>query len=368
MPLLTQAQKQSASDRFWDLGNYFRDQWEFLANEINPRFSLDTPKAKILEVVSQTPDAKSYLLKMPRRWPGFQAGMHLPVVVDVNGRQLHRTYTISSTPKQFREQGTVTITSKRIPGGKVSNHLFNSARPGQWIQVGKASGQFTLGVTKAEKMVFIAGGSGITPFYAMLKDHYSVIQPRRQIQLLYFCNSAPDVIFAKQLQAMAQLQSQFQLHILLADRQETLYRELIEDLCPDLLERDVFLCGPQGLMDAATEILQDKGLPEQRLHRESFGLRRATSLATDQSLGGAVSFTQSGISVEADGQSTLLELAEAAGMTPKHGCRAGICHQCKCSKVSGHVVDIRTGEVSDGQPQLIQPCVAVPKGPVSIEL
>ena len=54
----------------------------------------------------------------------------------------------------------------------------------------------------------------------------------------------------------------------------------------------------------------------------------------------------------------LLEALEAAGETPQHGCRMGVCHECKCRKTSGAVRNVLTGEVSEGEED-IQLCISV---------
>ena len=64
----------------------------------------------------------------------------------------------------------------------------------------------------------------------------------------------------------------------------------------------------------------------------------------------------------------LASLAEAAGLQPKFGCRGGLCHECTCTKLSGQVVDVRTGKPSRLDQEEIQVCIAVPQGTVEIVL
>ena len=68
----------------------------------------------------------------------------------------------------------------------------------------------------------------------------------------------------------------------------------------------------------------------------------------------------------ADG--TLLEQAEAAGLSPEFGCRMGICHTCTCRKAAGAVRNLRTGEVSNEENEDIQLCISAPAGDVALEL
>lgn len=80
---------------------------------------------------------------------------------------------------------------------------------------------------------------------------------------------------------------------------------------------------------------------------------------------GAVRFASSGLT--AVGEGTLLETAEAAGLEPRNRCRRGICGTCTTPKLSGTVVDVRTGERSDA-PGPIRICVSVADGDVALDL
>lgn len=72
--------------------------------------------------------------------------------------------------------------------------------------------------------------------------------------------------------------------------------------------------------------------------------------------------------VETDSQRSLLEVAEAAQLKPRYGCRMGICHQCSCRKSEGVVMNTLTGKLSGPGEEAIQLCVSVPQGPVVIDI
>jgi ferredoxin len=82
---------------------------------------------------------------------------------------------------------------------------------------------------------------------------------------------------------------------------------------------------------------------------------------------GTLRFTRSELTAPIAG-GTLLEQAEAAGLTPEFGCRMGICHTCTCRKTAGAVQNILTGEVSDEEDEDIQLCISVPAGDVALEI
>lgn len=354
-----------ARPNFWQRSGYLQTHLDFLLREISPGLALKSQYARIVSITRETDDCKSYVLKLPKRWQGFTPGMYLPVAVLINGAWIKRTYSISSTPTQFQRNRTVTITVKKVAGGLVSNWLFDHARPGLWLQVGDAAGSFTLEQGSRDKVLLLAAGSGITPMFAMLQAE-AECQSKRHIKLMYYCHQREDAIFAAQLALLNTTHPDLELLTIPTSEQGRIDSRHLQRYCPDLGLRDVLICGPAGFMETAGELLTAAGVPEQRIFKESFGVRRDPALVKGQK--SELSFVRSTVRIEGDGSKTVLELAEQAGLKPKHGCRGGLCHECTCTKLSGQVVDIRNGKSSRLDQEEIQICISVPQGPVEIAL
>ena len=352
---------------FWQRTGYLQTYLDFLLREISPGFSRKVMMAKVVRIVAETADTKTYILKPPLRWAGFRPGQHLPVAIEINGGWTRRTYTISSTPEQFHREGTIAITVKKMPGGRVSNALFSQLKPGHWLQIGDAFGEFTLERATQDDLLFIAAGSGITPVLALLQAHRDMLATRNAT-LMYYCRHRNDVIFAKKLARLADDFPRFTLVTVLTHHQGRISPAQLLRHCPDVAERDVFLCGPTGFMSAASGYLTSMNVPENRIFHESFGGVLNPAPTGELSGKAEVTFTRTGLRVTGDGRRSLLELAEFGGLMPKQGCRSGICHQCKCTKLSGTVVDARTGKPSGPEQADIQICISIPQGPVEIAL
>ena len=124
----------------------------------------------------------------------------------------------------------------------------------------------------------------------------------------------------------------------------------------------MWVCGPSGL-DAAVEDAwrtAGSGVP---VHVERYRLGPIAPVDT----GALVRFTAAGLEVRDDGRPLLVQ-AEAAGLAPAFGCRAGQCHTCIRRKPTGAVRDVRTDDVTDEPDALVQLCVSVPAGHVEIDL
>lgn len=352
-------------EQFWQRNGFIQTYGDFLLSEIDPLWSPRKLQARVVAIRQETADAKTYVLKPARRWKGFQAGMHLQIGVEARGVSLSRYYSVSSSVQQFEREGTFSITVKRIPQGRMSNWLFDHLQPEDIVRISQASGEFTLEQTQADKLLFLAAGSGITPMMSMLSTHLPQA-PERDFQLLYYCCNPDEVIFAQALQALADQYPNFRLDVVHTDTDGLINEQQLASRCADAAAREVFLCGPGGFMQVARELLEAQGVDGSRIHQESFGVRIDVN-ATEQ-LGARVLFSKAGVEAEADGGQTILMLAESAGLKPKYGCRTGICHECKCVKKSGAVRNLLTGQISTAENEAIQTCISVPQGIVEVAL
>jgi ferredoxin len=139
----------------------------------------------------------------------------------------------------------------------------------------------------------------------------------------------------------------------------------LEELCPDWRSREVYVCGPQGLVDSVEAHFAAAGLARQ-VHTERFRARVAERPSVITA--GRVRFAKSAVEAPSDGIVSLLRLAEDAGLNPPHGCRMGICHGCDATLKSGCVRDLRTNALLNEAGQLVQICVCASAGDAELDL
>ncbi len=336
---------------------------------VNPLWTTHQLQARVVAVWDETRDARTLTLKHGRNWRGHRAGQHVRVGVSVDGRQYSRTYTISSPPE--RRDGCFTITVKAIAGGRISHHLVRNIKVGDYLPVGLPQGDFFLPDAVPVRPLFITAGSGITPAMSMLR---SLIAQQRLPDACHI-HYAPhdfDVIFGGELQQMAASQSRYQLRSIYThdygeDKQSKGYfsAEQLQRLCPDWAEREVYACGPPGLLAALEAHFAERG-DSRRLHIERF--LADFSVPPKEAVGGRVRFALSGQEVAADAVTPLLRVAEDAGLNPPHGCRMGICHTCTAQLLTGCVRDLRDNSLINETGSRIQTCVCAAAGDCEIEL
>jgi ferredoxin-NADP reductase len=325
---------------------------------IRPDITVRDARARVLEVRHQTERSVTLTLRPNSAWSGFEAGQFIRVGVEIDG--VRRTRTYSPACSERASDGLLELTVTSHPHGLVSRHLHSYARPGTILHLGEAQGDFVLPRPRPRRLVLISGGSGITPVLSMLR---TLIDENHdgEIGFVHYARTPADWLYAAEVRELAARHGSLSVEYV-ATRQggARLSRRSLEQLMGSLDEAHAAVCGPASLIDAVRGVWPQ---PELALS-ESFTLPTMQAAAAAS---GTLSFLRSGQSA-AIGSGTLLEQAEAAGLSPEFGCRMGICHTCTCRKTAGAVRDLRTGEVSAEQDEDIQLCVSVPAGDVALEI
>ncbi len=330
---------------------------------INPLWSTQELRGRIVSVDLETSDAATILIKPGWKWPGHRPGQYLRIGVVVDGVHHWRAYSLTSDPD--RSDGYISITPKLVDSGKVSPYFVREARVGGIVRLGGVEGTFVLPDEVPEKMLFISAGSGITPVMSMLRslEHTGDIN---DVVHLHSARTEAAAIFGDQLRGLEERQDGYRLELRLTSEQGRFAPEHLDEFCPDWRERETFACGPAEMLDALTERWESEGDPK-RLHMERFQPIIGNGDG-EQGDGGTIRFTQSDVEAKSDGSKPILVAGEDAGVTLPFGCRMGICHTCVGRLCSGEVRDLRTGKVSGSSGEMIRTCVNAPEGPVEIAL
>jgi stearoyl-CoA 9-desaturase NADPH oxidoreductase len=326
----------------------------------NPLSSRRETRARVRAVQVETPDAVTLVLRAGHGWVGHRAGQYVRLGVDVDGVRQWRTYSITSVGGSGDD--TVTVTVKAVPGGLVSRYLVHRIAPGAVVRLEGPLGDFVLPDPPPPRLLFLTAGSGITPVMGMLRT-LSATGCRSHMVLVHAARRADEVIFGPEVRALADAWPALHLYERHTATAGRLRLAELPRICPDWPEREVFACGPAGMLDEAEAYWRAAGLAD-RLHVERF---RPRIVATGGS-GGTVRFTRAGRMVVADGSTSLLAAGESAGVLMPSGCRMGICHSCVASLRSGQVRDLRTGDIHGDAVGVIQTCVSAAAGPVEIDL
>jgi stearoyl-CoA 9-desaturase NADPH oxidoreductase len=315
---------------------------------LHPLWSRRHPQARVTRVVRETADTTTLVLRPGRAAAPHVPGQYVGLGVRIDGVWHWRTYSLTSRPG---EDLHVTVTA--VPGGLVSGRLAHHTPVGTVVGLAPAAGDFTLPDPAPEKLLFVTAGSGITPVMGMLRT----LPDLRGITLVHSDRTPADVVFGRELRDMPGLRY-VEHHTALHGR---LTPEAIDELVPDRPAREVYACGPAGLLDALTDAWPGVSV-------ERFAPKRVASTA---GTGGRITLATSGIVADAAPDTPCLAAGEAAGALMPSGCRMGICHTCVGKLQAGAVRDLQTGELIDAADQPGRPvrtCMTAPTGDVTLDL
>jgi ferredoxin-NADP reductase/predicted pyridoxine 5'-phosphate oxidase superfamily flavin-nucleotide-binding protein len=307
-------------------------------------------------------------------------GQHLPIRVNpgANAALAQRTYTLSSAPSD----GAYRLSVKRQ--GAVSGHLHSLA-VGDLITARAPAGSFTINPLDPRPAVLLAAGVGITPILAMLRSIVFEGLRKRRIRPTYVFQAARNLAERAFDEELADLVAQAGGGVRLvrvlddvASAREGLDYEAVGRIDAALLRAvlpfdtyDFYMCGPPPFMQSLYDQLTEIGVPDVRIHAEAFGpasLKRRlpkadTPLAPASTAPVPVAFMAS--SKEArwtPDAGSLLDLAEARGLTPTFGCRVGSCGTCATRVLAGNVTypERPSAAVADNHALI---CCAIPAAP-----
>ena len=324
--------------------------WEPVIQCFKPGWREGYFRAQVKHVQVFAEQSVELIIEPEKTWPVHQAGQHIALTIQTNGRMLTRVFTIASEPQLARQQRQIRLLIRSQEFGAFTSKLTN-LRTGQWLNISEPKGQFVMPNT-ARSLIMLAGGSGITPFIAMLKSLPA--DSKHTITLLYYAK--PNSHWLKdELEQLKQSLCNFDYHLLERNKDSDATTWLTTNA-----HKHWLVCGPAALYKQAAALAKQLNTP---IGSEHFSAVPAVLATTDKH---ELTLTHQGKTFTIDNQQTLLSHLQANKQPVTVGCGMGICHQCQCVKKQGIVRDIRTGELSDSSEQLIQLCISQPVSDVEL--
>lgn len=356
-----------------------QESWvEFLRSELDPLWSKEEIRAQVVELVEEAGGCRSLWLKPNALWTRHRAGQHVDVTFEVNGRVLTRCFSISSSPAVFRQTGLIRLTIKKIADGKVTSWIHNHHHLNDVVCLSKPRGEFVV-QDEDHPVAFVAAGSGITPIAANIDSLFQrgIKEP---VELLYVVSKRSEAPLLSELELLEEQHENLTLQLWetkeLGRPKEKDIQKFLKGVKLDAVSNNsqglvhCYACGPRGLVSLLEEVIETE-FSDMPLVTEFFQPPEIKISVGQSTVPRTVQFLKSGKETVASKDSStksLLQLAEDSGLQPKHGCRMGICHSCKCRKQSGVVINSVTGEQSSTGEEDIQLCVSHPVSDVELSL
>lgn len=288
----------------------------------------------------------------------FEPGQYLTLRATVNGEEVRRSYSISSPRSRLATNGELEIGIRPVQGGLFSNWAATSLKAGDKLSVMSPDGRFTVRKARAIHRVGFAAGSGITPILSIAATTLEE-QPDSKFTLVLGNRRMASVMFNEALQDLKDryLDRLTLIHILSSQAQEVdllqgrideaKVQGIIKAFLPVASMDEVFICGPEGMIESTEKALLEAGVPASRVYTERF--TAAAPLANPSSAGEKPvihTAKQTAMTIVMDGKrhelriaadERILDVALNAGLDLPFSCRGGVCCTCRVKVMEGTV-------------------------------
>lgn len=341
-------------------------------------------KIKVKDIYKETDDCSVITFDIPSEISDefkFRQGQHLTLKADIDGKDTRRSYSLCSSPSD----GEWKVAVKQILGGTFSTYVNEELKAGDTIEVMAPSGTFGVEVSpeKTKNYLFFAAGSGITPVLSMVKSHLAA-EPQSTCKLFYVNKTAKSIIFKEELEQLRNKYfGRFEIYYFLTkerrdielfngrfnqEKMDVLVKTFID--IPDTSE--VFLCGPEKMVEFVSNYLINAGLPKELVHFELFvkglseeDIARQERLSKQNVEGTEVTIVDGGkefVFTMTKEYDNILDAALGAGADLPFACKGGVCSTCKCEVLEG-AVEMKVNYALDDKEvaqNLVLSCQAVP--------
>lgn len=334
----------------------------------------------VTSIVEASPSAKTLRLTPVNGYlPPFRPGQFINIDMTIGAVHTSRAYTISSP---VTARGYYEITVKRAPNAYGSAHMLDDIKLGDTITSSAPFGTFyRLPCVHGKRLVFIAGGSGITPFLSMLQTDAEKLDHSFDIDLIYGSTREEDIIAKDKLDALEQA-GYVRVHHVISNpeavckhRTGFITANLIAEIAGDVSSCTFYMCGPNVMYHFVRSELEKLGVPRRSIRQEVEVIPDdptkfsgwPENITSDSKFNITLS---DGRVIPAKATTPILVSLEDAGVLVPNLCRSGECSTCRLKLLSGEVFHPGTELLrrADMQYGYIHTCVTYPISDITLLL
>jgi ring-1,2-phenylacetyl-CoA epoxidase subunit PaaE len=327
-----------------------------------PRGFVELPVARVSPEAAGSVAVTLAVPEAQRTAFAFEPGQFLTVRAHIGGQEVRRSYSISSARSVYTSKGELTLGIRPVEGGVFSNWAATQLKAGDTLQAMPPDGRFTVHRPRALHRVGFAAGSGITPILSIMTSTLEE-SPTAKFTLVYGNRRMASVMFNEALQ---DLKDRYRdrltlIHILSRQAQEVpllegridgdKVREIVATLLPVASMDEVFICGPEAMIEATEQALLGAGVKPERIHTERFTSPTLEALPSAERAKVQLGHTERSegevaLTVVLDGKphelrmgrdQRVLDVALEAGLDLPWSCRGGVCCTCRAKVMEGSV-------------------------------
>ena len=322
-----------------------------------------------------TPNAVAVSFIVPKELENefdFEAGQYITIKHKINGEEVRRAYSISSSPKDKH----ITIGIKKVPEGRFSTYANASLREGDQLLVMPPEGRFVYKTSnKQENICAFAAGSGITPIMSIartvLESH-----PENTFVLVYGNQNKSEAMFHNEILELSNTyKDRFTAQFVYsrAREEDSLFGRIDTSVINFILKNKFketnfntfYLCGPEAMINFSCDTLKANGIAEDSIYFELFTTtenKDSETIIPEGKTTVEIILDDEVYSFSMDKKSSILDAALDEDIDAPYSCQGGVCSTCIARITEGEAkMDknqiLTDGEIAEG---LVLTCQAHP--------
>lgn len=332
---------------------------------------MDFHALKINKITPETPDTVTLEFEIPEQLRDtftYKQGQHVTVRSQLDGHEVRRSYSMSSSPLEPR----FAVTVKKVQGGQMSTFLHDRVQVGDTLDVAPPDGRFFVPLDPDKRRTYyvFGSGSGITPLMSILKTTLEH-EPMSTVFLLYGSRNEESIIFRDELERLSERYAGqlFVEHILSRPRKEAagsflgIFKKYSSNwagktgridgrAATAYLDENMahgpeddcqyFICGPGNMADTVKAALLGRGIGSKQIHTEHFVNSTHTpgEFSAAPGDGGArliVHLNGKRIETTVPSGATILDVMVRENYDAPYSCTAGACSTCMAKVLNGKI-------------------------------
>lgn len=228
-------------------------------------------KAKLTGKKTLTYDVAEFTFKTDEPFL-FKAGQFITIKINDKVPPCFRAYSIASQPQN---DNIFKLCIKVVPEGRGSNWI-NNLEIGNEIEFLGPSGNFVFSSKPEQEVLFIATGTGVAPFLAMVGDEL-IKGNRQKLDLVFGLRHEKDIFYETNFKKMAENHSNFQFNLTISQPETANWHgnigrvtNFLETYPLNPEKTAVYICGLKDMISSVTELLKSKGLTDEQIHFEKY--------------------------------------------------------------------------------------------------
>jgi len=224
-------------------------------------------------VHEEVPAVKTIRFRFPQGHDfSFKVGQYVMVHAAKDGSEEATPYSISNLPSELEKTGCIELCVKHVEGGFASGYM-HSLKKGGRVKISGPLGRFFFAEPVENDMVFLATGTGVSPLRSMVRRAFE-IGTKKEIWLFFGAREEREIIWREEFKWLAKNHPNFRYIPALSREQwagETGYvQDVMKKKFSSYSGKDYYIAGVKPMVEEVMKLLQELGVPAERIHTEKF--------------------------------------------------------------------------------------------------